>query len=107
MKIMNGQAKIFTDRLFASKQFSPRFSPHFTETNTAKKKMILVFTQGNPDSGMFQVYFDYTQKIFQMLNFDVKEAVVVTGMRSESAHEQKGLQAGMNELGSKLVLENY
>ena len=102
---MSAQTKIFTDRLFASKQFSPRFSPHFKETNTTKKKMILVFTQGNPDPGMFQVYFDYTKNIFQMLNFDVKEVVVVAGMRSESAHEQKGLQASMNELGSKLILE--
>ena len=54
---------------------------------------------------MFQVYFEYTKKMFQMLNFDVKEIVVVTGTRSESAHEQKGLQANMNALGSKMILE--
>ena len=54
---------------------------------------------------MFQVYFEYTRKMFQMLNFDVKEVVVVAGMRSESAHEQEGLQASMNALGSKMIIE--
>jgi multimeric flavodoxin WrbA len=102
---MSAQAKIFTDRLFASKQFSPRFSPHFKESNAMKKKMVLVFTQGKPDAGLFQEYFDYTKKMFQMLNFDIKDVVVAAGMREESAHEQKGLYNRMRELGSRLVLE--
>jgi multimeric flavodoxin WrbA len=102
---MSAQAKIFTDRLFASKQFSPRFSPHFKEANAVKKKMVLVFTQGNPDSGLFQEYFDYTKKMFQMLNFDIKDVVVVAGMREESAQEQKGLHNSIMDIGSRLVSE--
>jgi multimeric flavodoxin WrbA len=102
---MSAQAKIFTDRLFASKQFSPRFSPYFKEANAVKKKMVLVFTQGNPDSGLFQEYFNYTKKMFQMLNFNIKNVVVVAGMREESAHEQKGLNNSMKHLGSSLVSE--
>lgn len=96
---MSAQAKIFTDRLFA--RFSPRFSPHFKEA--AKKKLILVFTQGNPDADMFQVYFDYTKKMFQLLEFDVKEVVVVAGMRNEPAHARKDLHAALKDLGSSLV----
>lgn len=98
---MSAQAKIFTDRLFA--QFSPRFSPYFKEN--AKKKLVLVFTQGNPDSGLFQLYFDYTKNMFQLLEFDVKEVQVVAGMRNEPAHERKGLDTVMKAIGSSLVLE--
>ena len=99
---MSAQAKIFTDRLFA--QISPRFSPHYKE-KAAKKKLILVFTQGNPDPGMFQVYFDYTKHMFQLLEFDVKEVVVVAGMRNEPAHERKDLHTVMKDIGSSLVSE--
>jgi multimeric flavodoxin WrbA len=99
---MSGQAKIFTDRLFA--HISPRFSPHYKE-KVAKQKLILVFTQGNPDPGMFQVYFDYTKKMFQMLEFDVNEVVVVAGMRNEPAHERKDLDTVMKNMGSSLVSE--
>jgi multimeric flavodoxin WrbA len=101
---MSAQAKIFTDRLFA--QISPRFSPHFKE-KAVGKKLILVFTQGNPDSGMFQVYFDYTKHIFQLLEFDVIGVHVVAGMRNEPAHERKDLHTAMKDIGSSLVSEQF
>ena len=100
---MSAQAKIFTDRLFA--QISPRFSPHFKEENGAKKKLILTFNQGNPDSSMFKVYIDYTKYIFQLLEFDVQEVPVVAGMRIEPAHERKELHMVMKNIGSSLVSE--
>ena len=101
---MSAQAKIFTDRLFA--HISPRFSPHYKEKVT-KQKLILVFTQGNPDPGMFQVYFDYTKNIFQLLEFDVNEVIVVAGMRDEPAHERKDLHTVMKDIGSSLVSERF
>lgn len=97
---MSAQAKIFTDRLFA--QITPRFSPRFKEEN-AGKKLILMFTQGNPDPGMFQVYFEYTRSMFQLLEFDVGEVQVIAGMRNESAHERKELHAALKNIGSSLV----
>lgn len=97
---MSAQAKIIIDRLFA--QISPRFSPHYKE-KAAKQKLVLVFTQGNPDPGMFGEYFDYTKKIFQMLEFDVKEVVVLAGMREKPAHERKDLHAAMKNIGASLV----
>jgi multimeric flavodoxin WrbA len=99
---MSAQAKIFTDRLYACT--SPKFSPYYRE-NTKKKKMILVFTQGNPDSGLFQPYFDYTKNMFQLLEFDVKSVQVIAGMRSGQAHERNDLHDSMNDIGSSLVLE--
>jgi multimeric flavodoxin WrbA len=99
---MSAQAKIFTDRLYAL--FSPRFSPYFKE-GQAKKSLTLVFTQGNPDSSKFQVYFDYTKSMFQMLEFDVQGVQVIAGMRNEPAHERKELHAAMKDIGSLLVSE--
>ena len=99
---MSAQAKIFTDRLFA--QITPRFSPRFKEGKSGKK-LILAFTQGNPDPGMFQVYYDYTRKMFQLLEFNVNEVVVISGMRNEPAHERKELHTDMKHIGSSLVLE--
>ena len=91
---MSGQAKIFTDRLFA--QITPRFSPRFKPEN-AGKKLILVFTQGNPDASVFQQYYDYTKKMFQMLEFDVKDMIIVTNMRKESAKDKTDLQTRLAE----------
>ena len=99
---MSGQTKIFVDRLFA--QITPRFSPRFKEKN-AGKKLILLFTQGNPDPDMFKAYFDYTKSMFQLLEFDVKEVHVVVGMRNEPAHERKELYTVMKNIGSSLISE--
>lgn len=97
---MSGQTKVFTDRLFA--QITPRFSPHFKEEN-AGKKLFLVFTQGNPDSGRFQEYIDYTSRTFGLLEFEVKGVQVVAGLRSESASDKPGLLEGLREIGSSLA----
>jgi multimeric flavodoxin WrbA len=99
---MSAQAKIFTDRLYACT--SPRFSPYFKE-KTTKKKMILVFTQGNPDPNLFQSYFEYTKNMFQVLEFNVKSVQVITGMRNGPAHERSDLRISMKNIGSSLVLE--
>jgi len=97
---MSAQAKIFTDRLFA--HITPRFSPRFNEENVGKK-LILMFTQGNPNPDMFKAYFDYTKNMFQLLEFDVKDVVVITGTRSELASERKELYSTMKEVGSSLA----
>jgi multimeric flavodoxin WrbA len=99
---MSAQAKIFTDRLYACT--SLRFSPYFKES-TKKKKMILAFTQGNPDPNLFQSYFDYTRNMFQALGFDVRSVQVIAGMRNGPAHERNDLHTPMKDIGSSLVLE--
>lgn len=98
---MTAQAKIFTDRMFAL--LSPRFSPHFTESLSARKKLVLLFTQGNPDTEKFREYFDYTKKMFTILELDVVGLYVVEGMRQESAREKKGLADSMRDIGMSLV----
>ena len=97
---MSAQAKLFTDRLFAF--IKPRFSPRFTEEH-AGKKLVLVFTQGNPDCGMFQEYFDYTKKMFKLLEFEVETVQVVAGLRTEQAAEREDLPATLKSIGSSLA----
>ncbi|MDL2318023.1 flavodoxin family protein [Eubacteriales bacterium OttesenSCG-928-A19] len=96
---MSAQAKAFMDRLFA--QITPRFSPRFKEEN-AGKKMVLVFTQGNPSTDRFQPYYDYTRHMFQTLEFDVRDMVVIPNTRSEAASERSELPATMRQVGASL-----
>ena len=99
---MSAQAKIFTDRLFA--QITPRFSPRFKEQN-AGKKLILAFVQGNPDPDKFGIYFDYTKNMFKMLEFDVKDVIVVAGTRNNPASEKEEFIDVMKKAGALLVSE--
>lgn len=101
MMQMTAQAKIFVDRMFA--RFSPRYSPYFKEESAAQKKLILTFNQGNPDSSLFQSYIDYTKHMFELLEFDVKEVPVVTGLRNGPAHEREDLHTVLKNIGSALV----
>jgi len=96
---MTAQAKTFIDRLFA--HISPRFSPHYKEKEK-KIKLILVFTQGNPDKGKFQVYIEYTKQMFQLLEFDVIETIIVTGTRTTAASEQEELQNYLDNMDLSL-----
>jgi multimeric flavodoxin WrbA len=96
---MTGQAKVFMDRLFPTN--SPRFSPYYKEQGK-KKKMLLVFTQGNPDKTKFQTYFDYTKKLFEMLEYDVKDTVIIAGTRSAEAKDMDGLSESLTNIGLEL-----
>jgi multimeric flavodoxin WrbA len=99
---MSAQGKIFTDRLFA--RFSPKFSPFFKES-AIKQKLVLSFNQGNPDAELFKPYMDYTNHMFEVLEFDVREVPVVTDLRSGSIYERQDLCAALRDFGSSLVLE--
>jgi multimeric flavodoxin WrbA len=92
---MTAQAKTFIDRLFA--HILPRFSPHYKEKKK-KTKLIFVFTQGNPDKNKFQVYIEYTKHMFQLLEFDVREIIIVSGTRTKAASEQEELQKYLDNM---------
>ena len=98
---MSAQAKAFTDRLFA--HITPRFSPRFKEEN-AGKKLVIVFTQGNPDADMFKEYFDYTKKMFGMLEFEVVGLHAVSGLRTEKACDRESLCNEMRDAGRSLII---
>lgn len=59
---MSAQAKLFTDRLYAT------FKTGFEE-KYGRKSVALAFTQGNSDENMFKEYFYYTGDMFEFLGF--------------------------------------
>jgi hypothetical protein len=63
-----------------------------------------LFSQGNPDAGLFKTYIDYTKQMFEMLEFDVKAVPVITGMRKGPACEREDLRTSLKDFGSALVL---
>ena len=97
---MTGQAKVFMDRLFSVN--SPRFSPHYKEQE-AKKKLLLVFTQGNPDKTKFQTYFNYTKQLFEMLEYDVNDTIIIAGTRTTEAKDVDGLGDSLATIGMELL----
>lgn len=102
---MSAQAKIFNDRLFG--RYKPRFHPAFQEEQAAKKKLLLLFTQGNPDRTLFQDYFSYTKRMFEILGFAAEDVLVIGGLRSEAAQEQIGLQDRLQEKGISLIGNDF
>lgn len=105
MMQMSAQAKILIDRMFA--RFSPRYSPYFKEESAAEKRLILTFNQGNPDSELFKSYIDYTKHMFELLEFNVKDVPVVTGLRNGPASEREDLQVILKDIGSSIVSERF
>src|SRR5210317_235079 len=52
---VSGQTKLFMDRLV------PFIKPDFTTRLKGKKRVFMVFTQGNPDEKSFKPYFEYLE----------------------------------------------
>jgi len=96
---MSGQAKLFTDRLYAV-LFS-KFAPRFKEDDK-KKKLVIIFTQEDPDESLYREYFEYTKRQFQLMGLDVQDIHVIADTGKEPASEKKGLKAAMKEVGASL-----
>ena len=75
---VNAQTKTFLDRLvlFVKPDFSSRLN--------GPKGLVLAFTQGNPDAHAFKTYFDYLERLFSFLHYDVVETIVAAGTRQEN-----------------------
>jgi multimeric flavodoxin WrbA len=96
---MSGQAKTFFDRMspYVVPKFSPKFNPEY-----ADKKLVLVFTQGNPDKGKFKAYYDYTREMFEMLSFDVQGIIVAAGTREKGASANTEIVGEIENVVQKL-----
>jgi multimeric flavodoxin WrbA len=95
---VSGQTKLFMDRLV------PFIKPDFTSRLKGKKRVFMVFTQGNPDEQTFKVYFEYLEKLFSFLHYDVKGTMVATGTRDQNdILQQTDLLEKAKEIGKNLV----
>jgi multimeric flavodoxin WrbA len=96
---VSGQTKLFMDRLV------PFIKPDFTTRLNGKKSLLLVFTQGNPDEKSFKPYFEYLEKLFSFLHFDVKSTLVATGTRDKKdILQQTDMLEKAKEIGKNLVV---
>ena len=57
----------------------------------------------NPDQSRFQAYYEYTKSMFQVLEFDVEDMLIVTGTRSEQANANAELRDVLRSAGRKLA----
>ncbi|MDS1030455.1 flavodoxin family protein [Bacillota bacterium LX-D] len=94
---MSSQTKAFTDRLcaFLGTDFSSK---------AKGKKMVLVFTQGNPDPNIFQQYYESTAKMYKFLGFNVVDTILSYGNRTpDDTKGQTELLEKAKVAGSYLV----
>ena len=97
---MSGQAKTFLDRLspYIVPKFSPKFNPEY-----ANKKLVLVFTQGNPDANKFKTYYDYTREMFEMLSFKTCGTIVLANTREHDAARLNQLNPEIEKVVRALI----
>ncbi len=95
---VSAQTKLFMDRLV------PFIRPDFTTRLKGNKKILMAFTQGNPDSQIFKSYFDYLEKLFSFLHYDVRGTIVATGtMDKDDILQQTDILDKAKEIGKNLV----
>jgi len=98
---VSGQTKLFMDRLV------PFMRPDFTTRLKGKKKLFMVFTQGNPDKKMFKSYFEYLGNLFSFLHYDVMGTIVAAGTRdTNDILQQTDVLEKAREIGKNLSAEN-
>lgn len=90
--------KAFIDRLCRL------LTPEFASRLQGSKKLGFVYTQGNPDPAIFEPYFAYHEKMFEMLGFSHGGRVLAVGTRAKGdvlGHAETLEQA--RQLGAALV----
>jgi multimeric flavodoxin WrbA len=95
---VSGQTKLFMDRLV------PFIKPDFTTRLKGKKRLFMVFTQGNPDKNIFKPYFEYLENLFSFLHYDVRGTIVASGTRDkDDILQQADMLAKAREIGKNLL----
>ena len=94
---MTGQTKTFVDRLL------PLLNADFTTRLKQHPALVLVFTQGQPDTGMFKPYMENTHQMMGFLGFSSKGIIVAGGTRGNTdVDNQTDLTAKAKALGASL-----
>lgn len=94
---VNAQAKLVIDRLYAYFQFP------FVETY-GNKKFSMITSQGTEDENAFMDVINVQRKGFELLGFEVKDLLVLTGKNIPgSINEDEDSLAKAAELGENLV----
>jgi multimeric flavodoxin WrbA len=95
---VSAQTKMFLDRLV------PFVKPDFSTRLSGEKRLLLAFTQGNPDAQSFRPYFDYLEKMLSFLHFQVRGTIVAPATREkDDIVEQSDLLDRAREMGRSLT----
>lgn len=100
---MTAQTKLFIDRLtaFLRTDFSSRLD---------NKKLILVFSQGSPDTDAFKPYFEYTAGLLYYMGFDVLDTIIAAGTDKLEVSFRPNLLETAKNLGKSIsasILSNH
>ncbi|MDD3248144.1 MAG: flavodoxin family protein [Methanosarcina sp.] len=94
---VTAQTKLFIDRLVAF------LNPDFSTRLNMPKKLVLAFTQGNPNLNTFKQYFDYMEGLFSFMQFDVQSSIVAAGTYiPDDILQQPDVLAKAKEIGKGL-----
>lgn len=95
---MTGQTKTFVDRLL------PLLNADFSTRLQKRPALVLVFTQGQPETGMFLPYMESTRQLFGFLGFSPGEMLVAGGTREQAdVDKQTELTARARAVGAGLL----
>lgn len=70
---MTGQTKLFVDRLYAF------MNPDFSHRLGNGRKTVMVYTQGQPDPGIFHPSFETNRRLLNILGFKVHDTIIAAG----------------------------
>ena len=95
---MNAQMKMFVDRLFAY------MTPQGQFPALAGKKLVMIYTQGQPNPDKFKTYIDLTTETMKMMQFNVSDVIVAGGVSpGVSVTDQKELISRAFATGQSLI----
>ncbi|NTW34887.1 MAG: flavodoxin family protein [Syntrophobacteraceae bacterium] len=96
---VSAQTKMFLDRLV------PFIKPDFSTRLSGEKRLLLAFTQGNPDAQSFKPYFDYLERMLSFLHFQVQGSLVASGTREkDDILQQSDVLDRAREMGRSLLV---
>lgn len=100
---ITGQTKTFIDRLFALLYLKDG-QPGAFRNKIKGKKAVTVYSQGQPETGMFASSFDLNEGVLAFLGFQIGERIVAGGMASlDSAKSSPPIMDQAYNAGAGLV----
>jgi multimeric flavodoxin WrbA len=81
---VTGQMKIFVDRLFALLYLKDGQPGNF-RNKVRGRKTVTVYSQGQPETGMFAPQFDLHEGVLGFLGFKIQERIAAGGMTTEDS----------------------
>ncbi len=81
---VTGQTKLFTDRLFALLYLKDG-QPGAFRNKIRDKKVVTVYSQGQPDTKLFASSFDLHEGVLGFVGFKLQERIAAGGMTTEDA----------------------